>query len=251
MLDTLLNGLSPFIATVLIFVAGFTSFLTACLGAGGGIILLGTMAQVLPPQLIIPLHGVVQLGSNAGRATMSWRHINWGLIARFLPGALVGAFIGHYILVALPPAVMYLTIASFILYLCWGPKLPKLILGSWGTVFAGGVTTFISLFVGATGPLVGAFLKQIYSDRFKTVATFAAAMSLQHVLKIAVFGEAGINITAWLPLLIAMIISGAIGTYIGLRVLKRVQDKHFSLILNWILTLMALRLIWQAVELLI
>ena len=146
---------------------------------------------------------------------------------------------------------MYLTIASFILYLCWGPKLPNLILGSWGTVFAGGVTTFISLFVGATGPLVGAFLKQIYSDRFKTVATFAAAMSLQHVLKIAVFEEAGVNITAWLPLLIAMIISGAIGTYVGLRVLKRVQDKHFSLILNWILTLMALRLIWQAVELLI
>ena len=246
----LFDQVSPHLSVLLVIVSGFTSFLTASFGAGGGVMLLGVMAQVLPPQLIIPLHGVVQLGSNAGRAAMSWRHIDWKLIAVFVPGALLGAFIGSFVLVSLPPAMMYLTIALFILYLCWGPKLPKMVLGPWGTGIAGGVTTFMTLFTGATGPLVAAFIKQIHVDRFRTVATFATAMSLQHVLKIAVFEAAGFPLVDWLPLLFCMVISGAIGTWVGLRVLKRMPERYFHRVFNMILTLMALRLIWQSFALL-
>ncbi|RBP80039.1 sulfite exporter TauE/SafE family protein [Marinomonas rhizomae] len=231
---------------LLVAMAGLTSFFTASFGAGGGVMLLAVMAQILPPQLIIPLHGVAQLGSNAGRAVMSWRHIDWKLIGAFLPGAIFGAFIGSFVLVSLPPVIMYLTIAVFILYLCWGPKLPKMVLGAWGTVIAGAVTTLITLFAGATGPLVAAFVKQIYTDRFRTLATFATAMSLQHILKIGVFKVAGFSLAAWLPLLACMVISGAIGTWIGLRLLKRIPDKRFHQIFNIVLTLMALRLIWQS-----
>ena len=244
------DQISPHVFIMLVAVSGLTSFFTASFGAGGGVMLLGVMAQVLPPQLIIPLHGVVQLGSNAGRAAMSWRHIDWALIGAFLPGALLGALLGSFVLVALPPAIMYLTIALFILYLCWGPTLPKMILGKWGTVMAGAITTFITLFAGATGPLVAAFVKQIHADRFRTVATFATAMSLQHILKVTVFEVAGFPLTAWLPLLACMIVSGTLGTWVGLRVLKRMPDHYFHRIFNIVLTLMALRLIWQSLVLL-
>jgi uncharacterized membrane protein YfcA len=43
-----------------------------------------------------------------------------------------------------------------------------------------------------------------------------------------------------------MVVSGAIGTWFGLKVLKRVSDKHFHHIFNIILSLLAVRLIWQA-----
>lgn len=248
--EAILNGLSPFVFLLLVGVACLTSLMTASLGAGGGIMLLGILAQVIPPQLIIPLHGVVQLGSNAGRAGMLFRHIDKRLILAFLPGAIVGSLLGSLVLVALPPAVMYLTIAAFILYLCWGPALPRLVLGRWGPSLVGIVTTFLTLFVGATGPLIGAFLKQLFQDRFMTVATFAAAMSLQHVCKIVVFQQAGFDLRPWITLIVAMIISGAIGTWLGLRLLKRLPDKHFGKVFNWILTLLALRLIWQALVLL-
>lgn len=245
MAEVFLNGLSPIVFILLVVTAGLTSLFTASFGAGGGVMLLGVMAQILPPQLIIPLHGVVQLGSNAGRSAMSWRHIDWLLIGTFLPGAILGALIGQFVLVALEPSAMYLSIAGFILFLCWGPKLPKLVLGKFGTVLAGGITTFLTLFVGATGPLVAAFIKQVFVDRFRTVATFATAMSLQHVLKIAIFEQAGFPISPWLPLLLCMVISGAIGTWIGLKVLRKVSDHHFNRIFNIILTLLAVRLIWQ------
>lgn len=246
MIELFLNGLSPLIFLLLVFSAGLTSLFTASFGAGGGVMLLGVMAQVLPPQVIIPLHGVVQLGSNGGRSLMSWRHIDWPLISAFLPGAIVGALIGQLVLKALDPSLMYLSIAGFILFLCWGPKLPKLALGKVGTMVAGGITTFLTLFVGATGPLVAAFIKQVFVDRFRTVATFATAMSLQHILKVYVFEQAGFPIGTWLPLLCCMVASGAIGTWLGLKVLKKVPDHHFHTLFNMILTLLALRLMYQA-----
>lgn len=230
----------------LVSIACITSFITAVFGAGGGVMMLGAMAQVLPPQVIIPLHGVVQLGSNSGRALMSWRYINWRLISHFLPGALIGILLGSLLLVSLAPAVIYLTVAVFILYLCWGPQLPKLVLGPVGTAIAAAVTSFLTLFVGASGPLVAAFIKQFHACKFTTVATFAVAMSCQHLLKISVFYQVGFPLEAWLPLLICMILSGAVGTFIGLRVLKYVSDKSFNRTFNVILTALALRMIWQA-----
>ncbi|BDA60652.1 sulfite exporter TauE/SafE family protein [Shewanella xiamenensis] len=234
------------IFTLLTLASAFTAFFTACFGIGGGVMLLGVMAQVLPPQVIIPLHGVVQLGSNLGRALLGWQHIQWRIIRVFLPGALVGAALGSLVLVAIPPTVMYLTIALFILYSCWGPKIPRVVLGTMGMLIASGITTFISLFVGATGPLVAAFIKQLEIDRFRTVATFAMIMSLQHGVKIIVFEGVDIPILPWWPLFVCMIISGGIGTWLGFKMLTRVTDKHFNLAFDLILTLLAIRLLWQA-----
>lgn len=59
------------------------SFMTASVGAGGGIFLSVMMASWLPPAAITPVHGLVQLGSNAGRACLTWRHIRWPVIADF------------------------------------------------------------------------------------------------------------------------------------------------------------------------
>ena len=246
MLDLVLGPLSGGVFALLAACAFVTSLLTASLGAGGGVMLLAIMAQVLPAGVIIPVHGVVQLGSNGGRALMSWRHIDWPTIRTFAPGAALGALLGSVVLVSVPPSVTYLAIAAFILYLCWGPPLPKRALGPAGTLVAGALTTFVSLFGGATGPLVAAFIKQIHADRFTIVATFALAMSLQHLLKAVVFQGAGFDLTPWLGPMAAMIATGAGGTWAGLHLLGKLSDAHFKTAFNVLLTALALRLVWQA-----
>lgn len=240
---------TPTLFVLLVVCAGFTSFVTASLGAGGGILLLAIMAQVLPPQVIIPVHGIVQLGSNLGRAVLSRRHIDWHLIRPFAVGAVGGAALGSLVVVSLSPQTLYLTIAAFTLFLCWGPRLPKLALGRAGTAGAGAATTFLTLFAGATGPLVAAFIQQKHSDRLATVATFAAAMSAQHTLKAVVFQAVGFDLRPWIWLMLAMIMSGAAGTWLGLHVLRRVSDRYFQLGFKLVLTLLALRVLWQALRL--
>ena len=232
---------------MLIAVSALTSAVTASLGIGGGVLLLAVMAVALPPAAIIPVHGMVQLGSNISRASMTLRHINLRLILWFAPGALLGAWLGSLFLVELPLALVQLCIAAFILLLCWGPPIPRIATSAVVTLVAASITTFISLFVGATGPLVAAFVKQQQKgERFSTVATFAAAMCLQHAPKAIIYGAAGFVFADWLGLIVLMILSGAVGTWLGLRLLRRLNDRRFTLIFNLLLTLLALRLVWQA-----
>ncbi|MGD2167872.1 MAG: sulfite exporter TauE/SafE family protein [Gammaproteobacteria bacterium] len=232
----------------LIFLAALTSFITASLGAGGGVMMLAILAQVLPPQVIIPVHGIVQLGSNSGRAAMSWRHIDWSIIGLFFIGSVFGAALASLVLVTLTPRAIYLIIAAFTLFLCWGPRLPSLALGRFGAATTGLVTTFLTMFAGATGPLVAAFITQRHTEKFATVATFGAAMSVQHTFKAVVFQAAGFDLRPWIWLMIAMVISGAIGTWCGLRLLRRFPAQHFQTVFKIVLSLLAIRLLWQAIR---
>jgi uncharacterized membrane protein YfcA len=114
-----------------------------------------------------------------------------------------------------------------------------------GLLLGGTLTTFVSMFVGATGPLVAAIVRQDSRDRLQTVATFAMAMTLQHAPKALVFGAAGFVFSEWLPLIAAMICSGALGTWVGLRLLQRMEEALFARVFKWLLTLLALRLLYQ------
>ena len=220
-----------------------TSAITACLGAGGGVLLLATMAMVLPPAVIIPVHGIVQLGSNFNRAIMTLKDLDKHLIGVFA----LGAWLASLFLVQLPIQTTQLTIAALILFLCWGPALPNVALGKLGTFVAATLTTVISMFAGATGPLVGAFVKQQqHGDRARTVANFSAAMTVQHLPKTIVFGATGFVFQEWLGLIVLMIISGAVGTWLGLKVAHKISNRNFGLIFNLLLTVLALRLVWQA-----
>lgn len=240
------DGLNLTVALLLLLCSTVTSMITASLGAGGGVLLLVLMAMWIPPAAIIPVHGMIQLGSNGGRAVLTWRHTNWRAIAAFAPGVLAGAALGAWLLVDLPAHLWQLTIGLFVLYLCWGPALPKAAFGQGGVFVASLLTSFVSLFVGATGPLVAAFIKQMHTDRFTTVATFATAMSLQHAPKALVFGVAGFVFHEWLVFILGMIAFGFAGTWLGLHALRSISNRYFHRIFNLLLTVLALRLLWQA-----
>ncbi|TDT41465.1 putative membrane protein YfcA [Halospina denitrificans] len=249
MLEVLIPpGLPPLVAALLLLASVFTSMITAAFGAGGGVLLLGIMALWLPPVAIVPVHGLIQLGSNSGRFAMTWRKVDWGVLAAFAPGVVLGMAAGALVLVRLPESAWQLTIAGFILWLCWGPPIPKSALGKPGIFLASTLTSFITLFVGATGPLVAAFIKQLHTDRFRTIATFSGAMTLQHLPKILVFGFAGFVFTEWIVWVLAMIGCGLIGTWLGLRLVNRMSNRVFQRLFTIILTLLALRLVWQALS---
>ena len=94
---------------LLVGISFFTSFLTAAVGIGGGSILLALMAQAMPPAAIIPVHGIVQLGSNVGRAAVLHKSVDRALLGWFVAGSLVGALIGGRIVVTMPVDALRLT----------------------------------------------------------------------------------------------------------------------------------------------
>lgn len=245
MMSWLPDGLSFIDLAILVSLSSFTSMMTAAVGIGGGVLLLAAMAQIVPVQALIPVHGLVQLGSNGNRAYLTRQHIDWKMSRLFILGAVIGAVISAWIVVQLPLDIIRLSVAFFILFLVWGPKPKALTLSNSKLVFAGAVTTVISAFVGATGPLVAAFIHRQNMGKLPTVATFAACMSFQHMLKAVVFITVGFAFQDWILVILLMIASGALGTWIGLHILKSLSVEVFKQLFRWVVTLLALRLCWQ------
>lgn len=230
---------------VLLPASTLASFITAAFGIGGGVMLLAVMTVFMPVPVAIPVHGVIQAGSNVGRTALTWRHVEWPILLAFAGGAVVGAAAGSQLLVRLPQAWMELALGAFILWSCWGP-MPRIHRGSvLGIGIGGALTSVLTLFVGATGPFVGAFLRALRLDRLRHVGTFSACMVLQHGLKVAVFGLVGFAFGPYLPFLAVMLVCGFVGTFIGRRVLERIDDALFRRALTLLLTVLALRLLYS------
>ena len=232
----------------LILFSAFTSFVTAAAGIGGGIMMIAVMAVLMPATALIPVHGVVQIGSNAGRAGIMIGGVQWRVLGLFCIGSLIGATIGGLTAVQLPPAILNIGLAFFILYSVWAP--PVTAPGRFKVIVTGVFSSFLTMFFGATGSFVSAMVKSMKLGRLEHVATHSAAMVAQHFIKVIAFGLLGFNYAPWAGLIVAMILSGFLGTVIGKHVLVRMNDQVFHRVLAVILSVLALRLAYEGIVLL-
>ena len=246
MIDALLPPeIGPAIAGGLMAISFVTSFITAAFGIGGGVVLIAVLAMLLPPAALIPVHAVVQLGSNAGRFFIMRAHVDWPIWGVFVIGAAVGVAIGGVIVVDLPPHVLQIGIGAFILWSIMAKPPAFLRHSAW---LAGGVSSVLTMFFGATGPFVAAYLKSHGYGRMTMVAMQGACMTVQHLLKAVAFGLLGFAFGPYAFLIAGMILFGFGGTLVGRRVLMKIDEARFKFALNTILVLLALRLLWAGLS---
>jgi uncharacterized membrane protein YfcA len=230
-------------AAALVVASFFTSGLTAAFGLGGGIALITLMGYLLPVASLIPVHGVVQLGSNTGRAFIQRHHVQWSAAIPFLAGSAIGVAVGTPFVISLDDPWLRVALGVFIILVTW-LKLPALARGGAALFAAGGVVTaFLTMFFGATGPLTAAFLGKSLADRRQYSGTHAAVMTAQHGFKVVAFGLTGFAFAAWLPLLAAMVAAGFAGTAAGARLLLRLPEQRFRLAFRLLITVLALDLV--------
>ncbi|MFD2207549.1 sulfite exporter TauE/SafE family protein [Kiloniella antarctica] len=234
--------------TLLLIAASFiTSGITTAVGLGGGLVMLAIMANVLPVVAIIPLHGAVQTANNTSRAYLLRRHINWKIVIWFSLGGIAGITFASQIVVTLPLYLLQLIMGLFILYSAWGPKFKNISNGRKSLVFGGVISAVTSMFIGASGPIAAAFLPKSKLSHLEIVSNHAAIMLLQHSLKIIALGLLGFVFTPWVGLLVAMLLSGFLGSLAGRSILWRIPERMFKIVFNTVLTLLAFRMLYQAI----
>jgi len=218
-----------------------TSFITAAFGIGGGVVLIALLAMLLPPTALIPVHGVVQLGSNGGRVAIMIKDVFWEPILPFMIGAIIGAGLGGAIVVQLPPWLVQLALGVFIIWVVF-VKLPPI---QKRYILLGGIiSSFVTMFFGATGNFIAAMVKSMDLNPLPHVATHSVMMTFQHFIKVLIFGFMGFEFGPYMPLISAMLLSGFIGTIIGKQFLLKSGAQYFKPVLNTVLFLAAARLIW-------
>ena len=242
-------GVSAWTFAGLTVLSFFTSAFGVVAGLGGGVLLIGVMANLFPPAVLIPLHGTVQLGTNVSRGIIMRRQVGWHLFPAFAVGAVAGAVVGGQLVVSLPTAILQIVLGLFLIYVCWAPKPSPAHAYSAPKFFAlGTVGSLISMFVGATGTILAPFIAAACRDRHEFVATSSVMMTVVHGLKVVVFGMLGFAFVTYLPLMATMIGAAFLGSMFGRSVLNRMPEKVFQRVFQIVLTILSLRLLYAGLS---
>jgi uncharacterized membrane protein YfcA len=224
-----------------------TSFISGILGMAGGMILMGVLLALLPLPAAMMLHGITQLASNAWRAVLWRKEVDWRVFRGYAYGAIIATaiFAVARLVVSKPVALIAMGFTPFVALAL--PEKLHLNVERRGHPFGCGmICSALSLTAGVSGPILDIFFVRSQMRRHAVVATKAATQSLSHLLKIAYFGAfLAVEGGAVHPVLAAvMVILAFTGTSLSRHVLERMNDASFRFWTRW--TVMSLGVFYLA-----
>lgn len=227
----------------LISVSFITSLITAVMGVGGGVMLMIVMLMFYPPLTVIPVHGVVQLGSNVSRSFLLRKYINWLFLIPFVAGVIVGSFCGSQLVFNMPQDILKIIVGVLALVFIWLPKFKRTIDIPYKISVLGWLASFVGMFGAGGGMIFGAAMSRMNLSRQQIIASHAVCMTSLHVVKIIIFGIFGFAFYAYIPLIILMVVSGFLGSWVGTKILHKIDSKIFVYLLKGMVSVLCVKLI--------
>ena len=234
----------------LVLCAFFTSLLSGMAGMAGGVLLLSCMTFFLDLRAIVPLHGIVQMVSNSSRCWYLKRHIRWDFVKPFLVGAPVGFMVAYFVLSSLSQThYFFLLLAGLIFWALFKPKtLPALKLKHRQWAVLGALAGLQGALIGATGPLLAIFFLRDDLSKEQIVATKAMQQFIVHTFKIPLFVSLQFSYSIHLEIIWGMTFATVAGSFVGVKILKRVQEKTFQYLFKTLLFLAGIRMLYKFFE---
>ncbi len=225
------------------------SLVSSLTGLAGGTLILAGLLLFFSPALALPLHSFTQLSSNALRSGLFFKHVDWKTVFYYfllmIPSTWLGAMIFHLI----NPSWLKILVGLLILIslLPWKLKTQKAPT-SWIFFWLGGVSGFLSVFVGAVGPLVTPFFNRLNLPRQGMLSTKSAGQALLQLSKIFAFwGAAEVNFDLLKENILLLIIGTLLGVGISIPLSKKITDKNFNLIVNILLVAISLKVLSEGI----
>lgn len=226
--------------------ATVTAAISSVLGMVGGTLLMGVLTLLVPIKMAIPLHGWAQFCSNAGRVVAHRRYIDWRIGRRFALLVIPGAALGVWAASRLEERWLSLALGAMILWVQYGPT-PRAVrqMPLAGFSWLGFGSSFAGMIVGASGPLIAPFFFGQGLDKRRLIATKAFCQAVVQFTKLPAFlliGAVSLKETGWL--LVGLTVTSAMGTWMGTRVLDRLDEATFEKLIRWTLTILAVRMVY-------
>jgi len=223
---------------------------------GGGIILLGIMAIMIPEgYTVVALNGIIQLVSNFTRSYVFQQYIKKDIIRQYFPGAVLGLSLSALIIFLLITLFQVESakeiqidflkplIGLFIIWFLFGrrPKPKDDQPNFFGVGLVSGITT---VFIGATGPLIAPFFLKGKLAKETIIANKAVCQAISHSGKIPLFIYFfQFDYFAEMKILIPLITAVFIGTNFGKKILAFIPERVFQFLFRAALTIIAVKLI--------
>ncbi len=170
--------------------------------------------------------------------TMYRRSADWTMLRGLLPAVLPGVILGTIVMAFIDDRAMALLIAACILIALAiqmvmrkravgtaPPTGPPHLAATVGTGVAAGFTTMVA---NAAGPVMALYLLAARVDKMKFVGTIAWYFLIVNVSKIPF--SVGLGLMTWDTVLLTLILTPAVllGTFIGIKVLRRLGQARFE-----------------------
>lgn len=232
---------------LLAIVAFLAALLAAVTGFGGAAVLLPMLVFVFGVREAIPILTVAQLIGNASRVWFNRRELNLSVVVWFALGGVPMALLGGFLFAHAPLVALTRVLGGFLILIVLIRHLPKfkgikVPLRAFALIGAG--ASFLSALLGSVGPLMAPFFLAYGLVKGAYIGTEALSTVVMHVAKLVAYRESAI-----LP--VHAILSGlalgpimVIGSFAGKRVVDRLPERAFVLIID--LTLLAAGLLFLA-----
>ncbi len=232
-LEWLLLGAAAFVASAVAAVTGF----------GGAVILLPVLVAVFGVRDAVPILTVAQLIGNGSRVWFNRKDLVLPLVGWFSLGAVPTALLGGWLFASAPLAALIRLLGGFLLLtVIWRhvrpgpPRKPPLR----AFTLLGAVFSFLSALVGSVGPLLAPFFLAYGLVKGAYIGTEALATVVMHVTKLVAYGSSALLTPQGVE---AGLLMGAVmigGSYTGKRILDRLPERTFVLLIEGVLVVAGL-----------
>jgi uncharacterized membrane protein YfcA len=214
------------------------SLFVSAVGPTGGL-QLAVVASALPAPVAIPTHAWITGVSALSRAWHLRKHVEWRYFAAFVPLTILASSAAMPIVFRIGARGLQIVVGLFMLAstvrtLFAGES--RVLARMSNPLVAAALTGFLTVFVGATGPLLYSLMAQRFTDREQLMATHSACLTVQHLLKTVLFGVIGVTILSYPMLLTATLLASWIGSTVGTMVLSGFPERVY----RWVLFVLML-----------
>jgi len=221
------------------------AWVNASFATGGVYFVIAACSAVIPLGVTVPLQPALVYSSLGARIAFFRRHICWPIVLTFTSGSAIGVFLGARLFVRLSESLLSLIIGGTLLLLTWTPRL-KLRLSVQHLFFPIGIVhSFLSTLFAIT-PVLQVAIFRTSLLKLQIVSTLAACFFFQESLRMIGYAVNGFDYGSYLPLILFSNIAGIAGTWTGKRTSHLISEATFRLLFRWLMTAIALRLLYRA-----
>ena len=225
---------------LLALVAFIAALLAAVTGFGGAAVLLPMLAFVFGVREAVPILTVAQLIGNGSRVWFNRRELDWRVVGWFALGGVPMALLGGVLFAHAPLRALTRVLGAFLILIVVIRHLPKRKVfrtSLKGFALIGAASSFLSALLGSVGPLMAPFFLAYGLVKGGYIGTEALCTVVMHVAKLIAYRQSAV-----LPLhaVLSGLALGPImvaGSFAGKRVVDRLPERVFVLIID--LTLLA------------
>ncbi len=229
---------------LLLFSGWFAATVSGAAGFGGALLLLPLITHSIGAKAAVPVLTIAQLSGNLSRAGFGYKDIRWRPVLLFCTGAVPASALGSRLFVELPSSTIMKVIGIFLVLAVVLRHTPFKNYRSPDKVLpaAGAVVGFLSAVAGSAGPLGAAVFLSLQLPAVAYVASEAVTASFIHITKSVVFGK--YMLLKFSDLLLGLALSGSmiLGSFTGRKLIQRLSEKHFDILVEVLLVFSAISL---------